>query len=65
MLSKALLPATIGFVSTVDGRKPSPINHGKTTPETFLQDAARVCQKFMSRDPENLRFTVVALAAAT
>lgn len=29
-----------------------------------LQDAARVCQGFMARDPSELHFTVVALAAA-
>ena len=29
-----------------------------------LQDAAKVCQGFMARDPSELHFTVVALAAA-
>ena len=67
-----------------DGRKPFPINHGATTPDTFLQvgytmyrkicseynyrlsmqDAAKVCQNFMARDPTELHFTVAALAAA-
>ncbi len=28
-----------------------------------LQDAAKVCQDFMSRDPTELHFTIVALAA--
>lgn len=30
----------------------------------FSQDAAKVCQNFMSRDPSELHFTVVALSAA-
>lgn len=29
-----------------------------------LQDAAEVCKKFMARDPQELRFTVVALSKA-
>ena len=45
----------------VDGRKSSPVNHGPSTPATFLEDAARVCQEYMKRDPDEVRFTVVAL----
>ena len=76
------------FWLILDGRKSFPINHGPTTPETFLQvrkvlsegdkvthldavtfhnmiqDAAKVCQNFMSRDPTELHFTIVALSAA-
>lgn len=29
-----------------------------------FQDAAKVCQNFMSRDPSELHFTIVALSAA-
>lgn len=46
----------------LDGRKEGPIRHGDTTVETFLTDACNVVQKFMSRDPEEMRFTIVALA---
>ncbi|XP_036396707.1 ubiquitin carboxyl-terminal hydrolase isozyme L3 [Megalops cyprinoides] len=53
-----------GNLYELDGRKPFPIAHGKTTEETFLEDATAVCQKFMARDPEELRFTVVALSKA-
>ncbi|CAB3384424.1 Hypothetical predicted protein [Cloeon dipterum] len=52
-----------GGLYELDGRKSFPINHGDTTPETFLEDAAAVCRKFMEREPENLNFTIVALAA--
>jgi len=41
----------------------TPINHGSTTAETLLNDAARICKEYMARDPEEVRFTVVALAA--
>ncbi|XP_032237490.1 ubiquitin carboxyl-terminal hydrolase isozyme L3 isoform X2 [Nematostella vectensis] len=51
-----------GAVYELDGRKEFPINHGKSTPETFMKDAARVCREFMTRDPTELHFTVVALA---
>ncbi|KAG5672667.1 hypothetical protein PVAND_002778 [Polypedilum vanderplanki] len=48
----------------LDGRKNFPINHGKTSTETFVNDAAAVCKKFMRRDEKELRFTVIALAAS-
>uniref|UniRef100_A0A7S2R989 UCH catalytic domain-containing protein n=1 Tax=Rhizochromulina marina TaxID=1034831 RepID=A0A7S2R989_9STRA len=39
-----------------------PFNHGATTPETFLSDAAKVIREdFMARDPENVNFNVTAL----
>ncbi|KPP73665.1 ubiquitin carboxyl-terminal hydrolase isozyme L3-like [Scleropages formosus] len=53
-----------GHLYELDGRKPFPIVHRKTTEESFLEDAAEVCKKFMARDPEELRFTVVALSKA-
>lgn len=53
-----------GTLYELDGRKSFPVKHGATTPETFVQDAAGVCKEFMARDPEELRFTVMALAAA-
>uniref|UniRef100_A0A1A9ZF47 Ubiquitin carboxyl-terminal hydrolase n=1 Tax=Glossina pallidipes TaxID=7398 RepID=A0A1A9ZF47_GLOPL len=53
-----------GTLYELDGRKMFPIEHGATSDETFLQDAARVCKEFMARDPKELRFTVLALSAA-
>ncbi|KXJ23948.1 ubiquitin carboxyl-terminal hydrolase isozyme L3 [Exaiptasia diaphana] len=50
-----------GHLYELDGRKDFPINHGKTTDESFLKDGARVCQEFMKRDPDEVHFTVVAL----
>ncbi|XP_050975957.1 ubiquitin carboxyl-terminal hydrolase isozyme L3 isoform X2 [Labeo rohita] len=53
-----------GHLYELDGRKPFPIVHGKTAEDTFLEDSAEVCKKFMARDPQELRFTVVALSKA-
>ncbi|XP_039254242.1 ubiquitin carboxyl-terminal hydrolase isozyme L3-like [Styela clava] len=47
-----------------DGRKPFPIDHGKCNEESdFVHCAAGVCLKFMARDPDEARFTIVALCA--
>lgn len=46
-----------------DGRQSVPVNHGPSSPETFLEDATRVCQEYMARDPDEVRFTIVALAS--
>ncbi|CAD6998376.1 ubiquitin carboxyl-terminal hydrolase [Ceratitis capitata] len=52
-----------GTLYELDGRKHFPINHGATSEESFVQDAANVCRKFMARDPDELRFTVMAITA--
>jgi len=51
-----------GFLYELDGRKPFPINHGKTSADTLLEDTAVVCKKFMERDPGNYNFNMIALA---
>lgn len=51
-----------GTLYELDGRRDAPVNHGATTAETLLEDTAEVVKKFMARDPDNLNFTVVALA---
>lgn len=53
-----------GNLYELDGRKDAPISHGPTSEDTLLEDTAEVVKKFMARDPENLRFTVVALCKA-
>lgn len=52
-----------GSLYELDGRRSFPVNHGPTTPDTLLEDAAKICKKFMERDPTEVRFTVIALAA--
>ncbi|XP_071518472.1 ubiquitin carboxyl-terminal hydrolase isozyme L3 isoform X2 [Panulirus ornatus] len=50
-----------GTLYELDGRRKFPINHGSTSADTLLQDAAKVCRQFMDRDPEESRFAIVAL----
>jgi len=59
----ALVPHSDGYIYEFDGRKEGPVRHGCTTKETFLKDACQVVQRFMDRDPEELRFTIVALTS--
>ena len=56
--------AVDGHLYELDGRKFGPVNHGATSRDTLLQDAVGVIKGFMARDPEELRFTIVALTAA-
>ena len=54
-----------GHLYELDGRKASPINHGTSSPETLLADAAvAIKTHFMDADPGELRFTITALAPA-
>lgn len=50
-----------GQVWELDGRKKGPVCHGASSGD-ILKDAARVTAGFMARDPEELRFTLLALA---
>ncbi|OCT92654.1 ubiquitin carboxyl-terminal hydrolase isozyme L3 [Xenopus laevis] len=53
-----------GHLYELDGCKPFPVNHGQTNEEKLFEDAIEVCKKFMLRDPDELRFTVVAFSKA-
>ncbi|XP_034947387.1 ubiquitin carboxyl-terminal hydrolase [Chelonus insularis] len=50
-----------GFLYELDGQKSLPINHGPTTKDKLLENAARVCGQYMARDPDEVGFTTVAL----
>jgi ubiquitin carboxyl-terminal hydrolase L3 len=51
-----------GTLYELDGRKGQPIAHGTCSASTLLSDACRVIQEqFMARDPNELRFTILAL----
>jgi len=54
--------AVDGNLFEFDGRKSFPINHGETTSETFLSDAAQLCKTFMTRNPESMEFNITALS---
>jgi len=51
-----------GNIYELDGRKAFPINHGTTSTETFLSDSVGIVKQFMARDPNNIHFTMCALA---
>ncbi|GLH06063.1 Ubiquitin carboxyl-terminal hydrolase [Gryllus bimaculatus] len=53
-----------GHLYELDGRKSFPVNLGESTNDSFLEDAARVCKEYMSKYPDELRFSVVALTVA-
>lgn len=49
-----------GTLYELDGRKPFPIEHGKTSAESYLNDAIAVCRKFMDSAPETVQFSIIA-----
>lgn len=51
-----------GQLYELDGRKPFPIVHGKTSEDTLLEDAVNVCKVFMARDPDEVCFNLIALS---
>jgi len=53
-----------GALYELDGRKEFPINHGPTTEQMFLKDAAKVCRQYIERDPDEVHFTIVALTVS-
>lgn len=53
-----------GHLFELDGRKSFPIDHGPTTPENLLEDAAKICRQFIDREPDNIGFNIVALVPA-
>ncbi|XP_068630865.1 ubiquitin carboxyl-terminal hydrolase-like [Battus philenor] len=50
-----------GTLYELDGRKSFPIDHGATTDDQFVEDAARILRDFISREPNNIGFNVMAL----
>jgi len=51
-----------GFLYELDGRKEFPINHGECKPEELLSKSCLEIKKFMDRDPEEIKFTLMAVA---
>lgn len=49
-----------GFLYELDGRNPTPINHGPCT--DLALDAATVIKKIMALSPEQVNYTILALA---
>lgn len=53
-----------GSLYELDGRKSFPINHGPSTKDTLLEDAAKICEDYIKREPDSLNFTMIALTQA-
>ncbi|VFQ70527.1 unnamed protein product [Cuscuta campestris] len=51
-----------GQLYELDGRRSGPILHGKSSPDTLLQDVAKVIQKMIEKNPESNEFNVIALS---
>ncbi|KAG0180464.1 Ubiquitin carboxyl-terminal hydrolase isozyme L3 [Apophysomyces sp. BC1021] len=47
----------------LDGRKPFPINHGKST--DLIESAAKVMRHYIERDPDQTNYSAIALASTT
>nr|XP_023492611.1 ubiquitin carboxyl-terminal hydrolase isozyme L1 isoform X1 [Equus caballus] len=53
-----------GHLYELDGRMPFPVNHGTSSEDLLLQDAAKVCREFTEREQGEVRFSAVALCKA-
>ncbi|KAI9174749.1 hypothetical protein LWI28_022236 [Acer negundo] len=51
-----------GQLYELDGRKSAPICHGTSSPSSLLQDAAKVIQGMIQKNPGSLNFNVIALS---
>ena len=51
-----------GCLYELDGTKDQPINHGECKTEEVLSKSCTVIKQFMDRDPEEIRFTILALS---
>ncbi|PIN13530.1 Ubiquitin C-terminal hydrolase UCHL1 [Handroanthus impetiginosus] len=54
-----------GQLYELDGRKAGPISHGASSTSTLLQDAAKVIQKFIEKNPDSINFNVIAISKKT
>ena len=61
LFSQSSLFGNSGYI---DGRKQFPINHGPTSVDSVLEDSCKVVKQFMERQPNELRFTIIALSKA-
>ncbi|CAN1825412.1 Ubiquitin carboxyl-terminal hydrolase 3 [Linum perenne] len=51
-----------GELYELDGRKAGPVLHGPSSPESLLQDAAKVIKGMIQKNPESLNFNVMAIS---
>lgn len=51
-----------GGLYELNGGCDGPVYHSTSNPDTLLEDAVAVAKKFMERDPDEVNFTLMALA---
>ncbi|XP_057976420.1 ubiquitin carboxyl-terminal hydrolase 3-like [Malania oleifera] len=51
-----------GELYELDGRKLGPISHGASSPSSLLQDAAKVIQGVIKKNPGSINFNVIAVS---
>ncbi|KAM9330402.1 ubiquitin carboxyl-terminal hydrolase isozyme L1 [Gastrophryne carolinensis] len=52
--------AVNGHLYELDGLTDKPIDHGATSEDSLLQDAAKICKQYTEREAGDVRFTAVA-----
>ncbi|KAK6117463.1 hypothetical protein DH2020_048790 [Rehmannia glutinosa] len=55
----------VGQLYELDGRRAGPISHGASSASTLLQDAAKVIQKIIQKNPDSINFNVMAISKKT
>jgi ubiquitin carboxyl-terminal hydrolase L3 len=51
-----------GQLYELDGAKLGPISHGPSSPSSLLQDAAKVIQQEIAKNPDSINFNVIAIS---
>ncbi|XP_047981290.1 ubiquitin carboxyl-terminal hydrolase 3-like [Salvia hispanica] len=54
-----------GQLYELDGRRAGPVSHGASSSNTILQDAAKVIQMFIQKNPDSINFNVIAISKKT
>ncbi|XP_037040648.1 ubiquitin carboxyl-terminal hydrolase isozyme L3-like [Bradysia coprophila] len=53
-----------GRIYQLNGGKDGPVDHGPSSQETFLYDAAAVCRQFIAKHPDCNSYSVLAISKA-
>ncbi|PWA84457.1 Peptidase C12, ubiquitin carboxyl-terminal hydrolase 1 [Artemisia annua] len=51
-----------GQLYELDGRKTAPVSHGPSSPNSLLQDAAKVIKGMIAKNPDSMNFNVIAIS---
>ncbi|KAK1367556.1 Ubiquitin carboxyl-terminal hydrolase [Heracleum sosnowskyi] len=51
-----------GQLFELDGRRAGPISHGASSPSSLLQDAAKVIQGMIAKNPNSMEFNLIAVS---